>query len=98
MYADKDSRGLVSVLEMDRPDWTALIQSCEIAAGIWRTQLKVYDGYKIDQDTDTAVLQRIMYLRQSIASAVNFVNWVNAAVNNGKDPFPYNPFNIPAEP
>ena len=28
MYADKDSRGLISVFEMDRPEWSALRGAC----------------------------------------------------------------------
>ena len=39
MYADKDSRGLVSVFEMDRPEWSALRGACQMAMQLWEVQL-----------------------------------------------------------
>ena len=93
MYADKDSRGLVSVLEMDRPDWTALQDAARMAVGVWRLQLKEFEGVRPAPDVDTEVIQRIMFLKERIASCLNFINQVDVA--DGKRPGrAYNPFDI----
>ena len=93
MYADKDSRGLVSVLEMDRPDWTALQDAARMAVGVWRVQLKAFDGVPMSNEVETEVLQRIMYLKQRIASCLNFINQCDIA--DGKFPdCAYNPCEI----
>lgn len=93
MYADKDSRGLVSVLEMDRPDWTALQDAARMAVGVWRIQLREFDGVRPSPEVDTDIIQRIMFLKERIASCVNFVNQVDTV--DGKRPErPFNPFEI----
>lgn len=94
MYADKDSRGLVSVLEMDRPDWTALQDAIRIAVGVWRIQLREYDGVPIGQETDTEVIKRILYLKQSIASCSTFSSQVDLADGQHPAKLLYNPFEI----
>ena len=90
MYADKDTRGLISVFEMDRPDWTALRDAAEMAVGVWKTQLKGFDGIPKSPGTDTEILQRILFLEQHISSAVNFINWIGKA--DGREREPFNPF------
>ena len=42
MYADKDSRGLISVFEMDRPEWSALRGACQMAVQLWEVQRKCH--------------------------------------------------------
>lgn len=93
MYADKDSRGLVSVLEMDRPEWTALCEAARMAIGVWRMQLKEFDGVRPVPEVDTAIIQRILYLKQNIAACENLVNYIQVA--DGRKPVrTFNPFEL----
>ena len=94
MYADKDSRGLVSVFEMDRPDWTALQDAVRIAVGVWRLQLREYDGVPIGQDTNTEVIKRILHLKQSIASCLTVSSHIDVADEKRPRGVTYNPFDI----
>ena len=93
MYADKDSRGLVSVLEMDRPEWTALAEAARMAVGVWRIQLKEFDGVRPCPELDTGVIQRIMYLKERISVCETFVSQLGAV--EGKRPaMTFNPFDL----
>lgn len=68
MYADKDSRGLVSVFEMDRPEWSALRGACNIAIKLWEVQLSEFDGRPVNE-LYTWELQRKCLLKQNIEAA-----------------------------
>lgn len=68
MYADKDSRGLVSVFEMNRPEWSALRGACNIAIKLWEVQLSEFDGRPVNE-LHTWELQRKCLLEQNIEAA-----------------------------
>ncbi len=93
MYADKDSRGLVSVLEMDRPEWTALAEAATMAVGVWRVQLKGFDGVRPCPELDTEVIQRIMYLKERISVCETFVSQMKAIEGKGSAQT-FNPFDL----
>lgn len=93
MYTDKDSRGLISVFEMDRPEWTALQDAARMALGVWKMQLKEFDGVRPTPDVDTEIIQRIMFLKGRLSACMNFINMIDAA--DGKKPARmFNPFEL----
>ncbi|MDD7454973.1 MAG: hypothetical protein PUK70_01785 [Bacteroidales bacterium] len=91
MYADKDMNGHISVHEMYREEWSSVKDACEMAIGVWRTQLKQFDGMPINETIDMQVAQRVLYLKTRIANSVNFVNWLETADGESSGN-PYNPF------
>ncbi len=68
MYADKDSRGLISVFEMDRPEWSVLRAACNIAIKLWEVQLSEFAGRPANE-LRTWELQRKFLLEQNIEAA-----------------------------
>lgn len=44
MYVDNDNRGLISIFEIDRSEWSALRSACKIAALMWEIQLAEFNG------------------------------------------------------
>lgn len=68
MYADKDSRGLISVFEMDRPEWSALRGACQMAVQLWEVQLMEFAGLESAR-MQTWEIQRKFHLEQNIGIA-----------------------------
>ncbi len=68
MYADKDSRGLISVFEMDRPEWSALRGACQAAIKLWQIQMIEFVDKPVTE-LDTWQIQRKCHLEQSIKFA-----------------------------
>lgn len=66
MYADSDSRGLISILEMDRPQWKVLRGACQIAAHIYEAQLSEFAGLDVVK-MPTLEIQREWGLEESIS-------------------------------
>lgn len=78
MYADKDSRGLVSVFEMDRPEWTAIRGACQMAAQLWETQLLEFSGLKVTE-MQIWEIQRKCHLEQCIGIARRIIFEIDRA-------------------
>ncbi len=91
MYADKDSRGLVSVLEMDRPEWSALRGACQIAAQLWETQLMEFAGLRV-AEMQTWEIQRKCHLEQSVGIARRMIFEIDQANERVTDDFVDKPF------
>lgn len=78
MYADKDSRGLVSVFEMDRPEWSALRGACQMAVQLWEVQLMEFAGLAPMQ-MQTWEIQRKCHLEQCIGIARKMIFEIDQA-------------------
>lgn len=78
MYADKDSRGLVSVFEMDRPEWSALRGACQMAMQLWEVQLTEFAGLDTARLKILAILRK-RYLEQSIGIARKLIFEIDQA-------------------
>ncbi len=91
MYADKDSRGLVSMLEMDRPEWSTLRGACQIAAQLWETQLMEFAGLRMTE-LQTWEIQRKCHLEQSVGIARRMIFEIDQANERVTDDFVDKPF------
>lgn len=78
MYADKDSRGLVSVFEMDRPEWSALRGACQMAMQLWEVQLTEFAGLETAR-MQTLEIQRKCHLEQNIGIARKLIFEIDQA-------------------
>ena len=78
MYADSDSRGLISILEMDRPQWKVLRGACQIAAHIYEAQLSEFAGLDVVK-MPTLEIQRKWGLEESISIARRIVHEIDLA-------------------
>ena len=78
MYADKDSRGLVSVFEMDRPEWSALRGACQMAMQLWEVQLTEFAGLETAR-MQTWEIQRKYHLEQSVGFARKLIHEIDHA-------------------
>ena len=78
MYADKDSRGLVSVFEMDRPEWSALRGACQMAVQLWEVSLMEFAGLDPAR-MQTWEIQRKCHLEQSIGIARRMIFEIDQA-------------------
>lgn len=84
MYADKDSRGLVSVFEMDRPEWSALRGACQMAMHLWEAQLTEFAGLETAR-MQTWEIQRKCHLEQCVGftrKLIHEIDQANARVND----------------
>ncbi len=93
MYADKDSRGLISVFEMDRPEWTAVRGACQIAAQLWETQLMEFAGLKV-AEMETWEIQRKCRLEQSVGIARKLIFGIDQANERVDNDSLNNPFGL----
>lgn len=87
MYADKDSRGLISVFEMDRPEWSALHRACNIAIKLWEVQLTEFDDRSVTE-LKTWEIQRKCCLEQSIEFARKLAYEIKQADGMRSDDIP----------
>lgn len=78
MYADKDSRGLVSVFEMDRPEWSALRGACQMAMQLWEVQLTEFTGLETAR-MQTWEIQRKCHLEQCVGFARKLIHEIDQA-------------------
>lgn len=78
MYADKDSRGLISVFEMDRPEWSALRGACQMAVQLWEVQLMEFAGIEPVR-MQTWEIQRKCHLEQNISIARKLIFEIDQA-------------------
>lgn len=78
MYADKDSRGLISVFEMDRPEWSALRGACQMAVQLWEVQLMEFAGLEPVR-MQTWEIQRKCHLEQCVGSARKLIHEIDLA-------------------
>lgn len=78
MYADKDSRGLVSVFEMDRPEWSALRGACQMAMQLWEVQLTEFAGLETAR-MQTWEIQRKCHLEQRVGFARKLIHEIDQA-------------------
>ena len=78
MYADKDSRGLVSVFEMDRPEWSTLRGACQMAVQLWEVQLMEFAGLDPTR-MQTLEIQRKCHLEQCIGIARKMIFGIDQA-------------------
>ena len=78
MYADKDSRGLISVFEMDRPEWSALRGACQMAVQLWEVQLMEFAGLEPVR-MQTWEIQRKCQLEQCVGSARKLIHEIDLA-------------------
>lgn len=86
MYADKDSRGLISVFEMDRPEWSALRGACQMAVQLWEVQLMEFAGLEPVR-MQTWEIQRKCHLEQNIGIARKLIfeiDQANESADNGQ--------------
>ena len=84
MYADKDSRGLVSVFEMDRPEWSALRGACQMAMQLWEVQLTEFAGLETAR-MQTWEIQRKFHLEPCVGFAWKLIHEIveaNVRVND----------------
>lgn len=84
MYADKDSRGLVSVFEMDRPEWSALRGACQMAMQLWEVQLTEFAGLETAR-MQTWEIQRKCHLEQCVGSARKLIHEIDLANERAND-------------
>ncbi len=84
MYADKDSRGLVSVFEMDRPEWSTLRGACQMAVQLWEVQLMEFAGLDTAR-MQTWEIQRKAHLEQSIGIARRMIFEIDQANERVED-------------
>ena len=87
MYADKDSRGLISVFEMDRPEWSALRGACQMAMWLWEVQLTEFAGRPVSE-LDTMEIQRKCFLEQNIGFARKLIYELSEAAERISDEIP----------
>lgn len=78
MYADKDSRGLVSVFEMDRSECSTLRGACQMAMQLWEVQLTEFAGLETARLKILAILRK-RYLEQSIGIARKLIFEIDQA-------------------
>ena len=86
MYADQDSRGLISVFEMDRPEWSALRGACQMAVQLWEVQLMEFAGLEPAR-MQTWEIQRKCHLEQNIGIARKLIfeiDQANESADNGQ--------------
>lgn len=84
MYADKDSRGLISVFEMDRPEWSALRGACQMAVQLWEVQLMEFAGLEPVR-MQTWEIQRKCHLEQNIGIARKLIFEIDQANDRVND-------------
>lgn len=84
MYADKDSRGLVSVFEMDRPEWSALRGACQMAKQLWEVQLTEFAGLETAR-MQTWEIQRKCHLEQCVGFARKLIHEIDQANARAND-------------
>lgn len=84
MYADKDSRGLVSVFEMDRPEWSALRGACQMAMQLWEVQLTEFAGLETAR-MQTWEIQRKCHLEQYVGFARKLIHEIDQANEREND-------------
>ena len=84
MYADKDSRGLISVFEMDRPEWSALRGACQMAKQLWEVQLTEFAGLETAR-MQTWEIQRKCHLEQCVGFARKLIHEIGQANARAND-------------
>lgn len=84
MYADKDSRGLISVFEMDRPEWSALRGACQMAKQLWEVQLTEFAGLETAR-MQTWEIQRKCHLEQCVGFARKLIHEIDQANARAND-------------